>query len=239
MSSSLESKYRPKNLPIYFTYRKFKLDSFFVGLFGAAAVFGVLLKIWKKPFWGMVSPETGVALYDIFMPIGFLGEAIVFIIMGFMKGDAFIEVYPDEQDQAEGEEETAHEHGGIVVNMQLPDSLKDLIEEKVASQLDDKMSELSKLLVSDVEKTRNLLSETNTVNSKILDVASSLSDLSGKIKSMNDTFGALEKLNAAGLSDNASSVSERLASANNELKTFEEEMKKLASRFKNFNSVTN
>lgn len=238
MSSSLESKYRPKNLPIYFTYRKFKLDSFFVGLFGAMAVFGVLLKIWKKPFWGLISPETGLAMYEIFMPIGFLGEAIVFIIMGFMKGDAFIEVYPDEQDQVD-ESEALSEHERIVVNMQLPDSLKELIEEKVSAQLDGKVSELTKLLVADVEKTRNLLNETNTINSKILDVASSLSDLSGKIKSVSDSLGAFESVNAAGLSENASNVSERLLSANTELKVFEEEMKKLAARFKNFNSAVN
>ncbi len=238
MSSSLESKYRPKNLPIYFTYRKFKLDSFFVGLFGAMAVFGVLLKIWKKPFWGAVSPETGQTMYEIFMPVGFLGEAIVFIIMGFMKGDAFIEVYPDEQDQAD-EEEVASSHDGIIVNMQLPESLKELIEEKVSTQLDGKVSELTKLLVSDVEKTRNLLSETNTINTKILDVASSLGDLSGKIKTVSESLGAFEKVNAAGLSENASNVSERLSSANTELKTFEEEMKKLAARFKNFNSAAN
>lgn len=238
MSSSLESKYRPKNLPIYFTYRKFKLDSFFVGLFGALAVLGVLLKIWKKPFWGLVSPETGHAMYEIFMPIGFLGEAIVFIIMGFMKGEAFIEVYPDEQDQVD-ESEALSEHERIVVNMQLPDSLKELIEEKVSAQLDGKVSELTKLLVADVEKTRNLLNETNTINSKILDVASSLSDLSGKIKSVSESLGAFESVNAASLSENASNVSERLLSANTELKVFEEEMKKLAARFKNFNSAVN
>ena len=235
MSSSIESKYRPKNLPIYFTYRSFKLDSFFVGLFGAAAVFGVLLKIWKKPFWGMISPETGQAMYDIFMPIGFLGEAVVFIIMGFMKGDAYIEVDPDEQDDSAAEEEVS-QHGGVIVNMQLPDSLKRIIEEKVSAQLDNKVSELTNLLVSDIQHTRNLLSDTNQMNSRIVEVAGNLNDLSTKIRSFGDSLGEFEKINSSNISKNAAAISNKLESANNELQVFEDEMKKLANRFRNFNS---
>jgi len=235
MSSSIESKYRPKNLPIYFTYRSFKLDSFFVGLFGAAAVFGVLLKIWKKPFWGMISPETGQAMYDIFMPIGFLGEAVVFIIMGFMKGDAYIEVYPDEQDDSAAEEEVS-QHGGVIVNMQLPDSLKRIIEEKVSAQLDNKVSELTNLLVSDIQHTRNLLSDTNQMNSRIVEVAGNLNDLSTKTRSFGDSLGEFEKINSSNISKNAAAISNKLESANNELQVFEDEMKKLANRFRNFNS---
>lgn len=237
MSSSIESKYRPKNLPIYFTYRTYKLDSFFVGFFGAMAVFGVLLKIWKKPFWGLVSPETGVLMYEIFMPVGFLGESIVFIIMGFMKGDSYIEVYPNEQD-VDLDDHSSSE-GGIIVNMQLPDSLKELIEEKISASLDGKVSELTNLLVSDIEKTRSLLADTNQVNSRIVEVANSLGDLSGKFKSVGDALGEFEKVNSADLAKNASIVSDRLSSANTELKSFEDEMRKLASRFKNFNSASN
>ncbi|NCP84651.1 MAG: hypothetical protein GW823_07105 [Bacteroidetes bacterium] len=235
MSSSIESKYRPKNLPIYFTYRTFKLDSFFVGIFGAMAVFGVLLKIWKKPFWGMISPETGQAMYDIFMPVGFLGEAIVFIIMGFMKGDAYIEVYPDEQDDS-GTEDAVSSHGGVIVNMQLPDSLKRIIEEKVSAQLDNKVSELTNLLVSDIQHTRNLLSDTNQMNSRIVEVAGNLNELSTKIRSFGDSLGEFEKINSSNISKNAAAISNKLESANNELQVFEDEMKKLANRFRNFNS---
>lgn len=234
MSSSIESKYRPKNLPIYFTYRTFKLDSFFVGLFGASAVFGVLLKIWKKPFWGLVSAETGQAMYDIFMPVGFLGEAIVFIIMGFMKGDAYIEVYPDEQDDTQ--EDDVSSHGGVVVNMQLPDSLKKIIEDKVSAQLDNKVSELTNLLVSDIQHTRNLLSDTNQMNSRIVEVAGNLNDLSTKIRTFGDSLGEFEKINTGNISKNAVSISDRLESADKELQSFEEEMKKLANRFRSFNS---
>ena len=234
--SSLEAKYRPKNLPIYFQYRKFKWSQFFVGLFGALAILGVLLKLWKPaPFWGLVTKEEGQALFQIFMPIGFLGEIVVFIIMGFMKGDEFVEVYPDEM---EGEEEEEHP-SGIVVNMELPDTLKELIEDKVAQQLDGKVSELTNLLVEDVEKTRGLLVDTNEINSKIQGVAQSLADFTEKMKTVSDRLGEFENVNAAGLSTNANSVSERLETAGGELRAFEDEMKKLATRFRNFNAASN
>lgn len=241
MSDSLAEKYRPKNLPIYFQYRRFKWDQFFIGLFGAMAVFGVLMKLWKKPFWGVISPETGKTLYEVMMPLGFLGECIVFIIMGFMKGDEYIEVFPEEN--KEGEEPAEEEHklptGGIIVNMELPDSLKELIEEKIAAQLDGKLETITNLLVEDVERTRNLLAETNSVNSEVQSVAQSLSQLSAKIKRVGDGLAEFEKMATSNISENALSVSERLSSANTELKVFEEEMKKLASRFKNFNQTRN
>lgn len=240
MSDSLAEKYRPKNLPIYFQYRRFKWDQFFVGVFGALAVFGVLMKLWKKPFWGFISPETGKMLYELFMPLGFLGECIVFIIMGFMKGDEYIEVFPDEKQEEHAEEEPRNlPQGGIIVNMELPESLRELIEEKVAAQLDGKLEQLTSLLVEDVERTRNLLAETNTVNAEVQSIAQNLSTLSAKIKKVGDGLSEFEKMASSNISENAQSVSQRLSSANTELLVFEEEMKKLASRFKNFNQARN
>jgi methyl-accepting chemotaxis protein len=240
MSDSLAEKYRPKNLPIYFQYRRFKWDSFFVGLFGALAVFGVLMKLWKKPFWGLISPELGKQMYEWFMPIGFLGECIVFIIMGFMKGDEYIEVFPDEEElEQDKKSDNNLPQGGIVVNMELPDSLRELIEEKVAAQLDGKLETLTNLLVEDVERTRNLLAETNSINSEVQSVVQSLSQLSSKLKRVGEGLSEFEKMASSNISENAQSVSERLSAANSELRTFEEEMRKLATRFKNFNQVRN
>lgn len=238
MADAKMEKYRPKNLPIYFQYRKFKWDQFFVGLFGASAVFGVLMKLWKNPFWGLLDKDVAKAMYNIMMPVGFLGECVVFIIMGFMKGDAFIEVYPDEMEDEDEEQQHAVEDG-VVVNMQLPDSLRELIEEKVSQQLDGKVDELTNLLVEDVERTRNLLSDTNEINSKVMNVSESLTSLSEKLQRVGDSLGEFENMNAAGISQNASTVSDKLESTGNELKVFEDEMRKLASRFKSFNTVEN
>lgn len=242
MASSLYEKYRPKNLPLVYTYRAFKWEQFFIGLFGALAIFGVLLKLWEPaPFWGLLSEEQGEFLFQIMMPIGFLGEVVVFIIMGFLKGDAIIEVYPDEmdEDEDEGSEDLPQLDGGMVVNMELPESLKEIIEEKVSKRLDDKVNDLTNLLVEDVEKTRGLLTETNEINTKMQQIAESLSEFSDKVKAAGDSLDQFEKIDAGNISENASSISDRLETAGSELNNFEVEMKKLSERFKQFNSPSN
>lgn len=247
MSDESVEKYRPKNLPIYFPFLKFKWDQFFVGVFGAAAVFGVLMKLWKEPFWGLVSAETGQLLYDVMMPVGFLGECIVFIIMGFQKGEEYIEVYPEEQVEHDSEEveedssagEIPEQAQGVVVNMELPDSLKDLIEEKVSDQLDNKVSELTNLLVEDIEKTRGLLVDTNEINSHIQEVNKSLSDFSEKLQNIGSSLSKFENIDADTVSKHADSVSEHLENTGSELEEFENEMKKLSERFRSFNATGN
>lgn len=242
MASSLYEKYRPKNLPLVYTYRAFKWEQFFVGIFGALAIFGVLLKLWEPaPFWGLLTQEQGDLLFQIMMPIGFLGEVVVFIIMGFLKGDAVIEVYPDEMEdeEEEGESDLPQLDGGMVVNMELPESLKEVIEEKVSQRLDDKVNDLSNLLVEDVEKTRGLLSETSEINSKMQEIAESLSEFSDKVKTAGQSLDQFENIDTGNISENASSISSRLESAGSELNNFEEEMKKLSERFKQFNSPAN
>ncbi len=245
MAGDLYEKYRPKNLPIVYTYQKFKWDQFFIGFFGALAIFGVLLKLWEpSPFWGLMDEDTAELMFQIFMPIGFLGEVAVFIIMGFLKGEGVIEVYPDEMDDIDDEEaEQASlpgvSDGGVIVNMELPESLKEIIEEKVANQIDGKLADITNLLVEDVEKTRGLLVETNEVNARIQDIASSLADFSDRIKVASDSLKQFENLSTGNISENASNVSDRLEMAGDELNNFQEEMKKLAGRFKRFNSANN
>lgn len=246
MAGDLYEKYRPKNLPIVYTYQKFKWDQFFIGFFGALAIFGVLLKLWEpSPFWGLMDEDTAELMFQIFMPIGFLGEVAVFIIMGFLKGEGVIEVYPDEMEDIDEEDQEAQtklpgvSNGGVIVNMELPESLKEIIEEKVANQIDSKLADITNLLVEDVEKTRGLLAETNEVNARIQDIAASLSDFSQQIKMASDSLKQFDNLSTGSISENASTVSERLESAGNELNTFQEEMKKLAGRFKRFNSANN
>ncbi len=46
---------------------------FFIGIFGAMAILGVFFKILKLPY------------FEIFMVIGFIGEAAAFVIMGFLS----------------------------------------------------------------------------------------------------------------------------------------------------------
>ena len=50
-----------------------KVLGFFIGIFGALAILGVFFKILKYPNW------------ELFMQLGFIGEAAAFVIMGCLE----------------------------------------------------------------------------------------------------------------------------------------------------------
>ncbi|MCH8567772.1 MAG: hypothetical protein LAT67_05895 [Balneolales bacterium] len=235
MASNLEDKLRPDSIPIYYTYKAFKWDQFFVGLFGALAIFGVLMKLWDEPFWGAVGPEAADWLYKTFMPIGFLGECVVFIIMGFIKGDNYVEVYPTKEmkEQIKSESESLTP-GGVTVNMQLPDSLKQLVEKKLTSQIDVKMQELSKALTVDFEKTQKLLAQTNQAYTGLNEVGQSLSSFSKHLIEIDKKLQAFDKLDASVLSNGTAKMSKQLDSANAGIQKFETELSRVADKFKKF-----
>ena len=241
MASELELKLlKEHNLPYYLPYKKVKIDQFFIGLFGALAVFGVLMKLWKEPFWGLVTPETGKILFEIFMPIGFLGESIVFIIMGFMKGEEHVEIFPDQfddlMDEQSGKGNGSSDNEQVVVNLEMPESLTELLEDKATNQLDSRVSELTNLLVEDVEKTRGLLSDTNEVNQKLQVVSESLGNFSENLVKISDD---LQGFDSKEFSDSAESMTKNLKETEVELGSLKSEMMKLSERFNSFNNPTN
>jgi hypothetical protein len=237
MASTLEDKLRPDNIPIYYSYKAFKWDQFFVGVFGALAIFGVLMKLWDDPFWGAVSPEVAQLMFEFFMPIGFLGECIVFIIMGFIKGERSVEVYPPKEmkeELAQMDSAALARQEPVTVNMELPDSLKTLIEEKLASEMDQKMRELTETLMIDVEKTQKLLHQTNQAYSGLNDMSTSFKDFSQRIQNIDNTLKAFETIDTGDLSENTAKMGEQLAAANKSIESFQTEVKRVSEKFKNF-----
>lgn len=239
MASNLEDKLRPDNIPLYYTYKGFKWDQFFVGIFGALAIFGVLMKLWDNPFWGAVSPEVAQWMFEFFMPIGFLGECIVFIIMGFIKGDHTVEVYPPKEMKEELAQSGSSGGGlatqeAVTVNMQLPDSLKALVEKKLSSQIDEKMKELTQTLTTDFQKTQKLLSQTNQAYSGLNEMGASLTDFSKRIQSIDEKLKAFEAMDAGQLSKNTAKMGAQLEAANQGIASFENELKRVSDKFKRF-----
>jgi len=237
MASKVELKMlKDFNMPYYLTFKKVKLDQFFIGLFGALAIFGVLMKIWKEPFWGLVSPETAKLLFEIFMPIGFIGESIVFIVMGFLKGEAnekldvvdYEKYIEDDADEANSQQ--------VVVNLQMPEELTAIIKEKASNQLDEKIEEISQLLVHDLEKTRGHLLAVNELNEGIHTFSKSLVNLSEDIKQVSIKLEELQHLEVDLFKNNTKSFINNLEATDKEITQLENQMKILSGRFKNFNS---
>ncbi len=237
MASLLEDRLRPDDIPIYYPYRSFRWDQFFVGLFGALAIFGVLMKLWDEPFWGMVGPETADWLFRTFMPIGFLGECVVFIIMGFIKGESYKEVYPTKQMREEVEDFAAHaleSREKVTVNMQLPESVREIIEQKLSTELDAQMKELALSLTADFERTRKLLQQTNMAYGSLDEIGQSLKQFSENMKEMDARLKSFEQLDATELSANTDRMSEQLEAAYRGMEQFQVEINRVSEKFKNF-----
>lgn len=237
MASKVELKMlKDFNMPYYLTFKKVKLDQFFIGLFGALAIFGVLMKIWKDPFWGLVSPETAKLLFDIFMPIGFIGESIVFIVMGFLKGEASEKLDVVDYEKYLEDDKDDKNSQQVVVNLQMPDELTAMIKEKASDQLDEKIEEVSQLLVNDLEKTRGHLVAVNELNERIHTFSTSLADLSENITQVGKKLEKLQHLEVDLFKSNTESFIHNLESTDKEINQLEHQMKILSGRFENFNS---
>ncbi len=237
MASLLEDRLRPDDIPIYYPYRSFRWDQFFVGFFGALAIFGVLMKLWDEPFWGMVGPETADWLFRTFMPIGFLGECVVFIIMGFVKGENYKEVYPTKEMREEVEDfatSALETRERVTVNMQLPESVREIIEQKLSSELDLQMKELAQSLTADFEQTRKLLQQTNMAYDSLNDIGDSLQLFSENMKNLDSKLRSFEQLDASELTANTDRMSKQLEAAYRGVEQFQQEVSRVSEKFKNF-----
>ena len=238
---NLTDKYRPDDLPLYYQYRKFKWEQFFIGFFGAMAILGILMKIWNPPLWGLLTPAQGELLFQILMPIGFIGEAIVFIMMGFLKGDGYYEVTPDKQDvmklrnSAVPEGPGGAEAGGVNVEFKLPDNIQKMLEQKLSTEIDSKVTELSSLLIDDMERTRSILSETQQFAANLHRFSGSLDQFSTTLETLSDGLHQFENLNTDSLSKSVTHISGKLDAAGNQVTHLQDELKRLTLRFHNFN----
>lgn len=87
----------PSPLPTNYTLeRRWSLTHFLIGLFGATAILGVMAKIFafNAELFGVVITWKPVVL------VGFLGEALVFILMGLTREMRYVPAADDATDNA-------------------------------------------------------------------------------------------------------------------------------------------
>lgn len=111
-----------------------KVLGFFIGIFGALAILGVFFKILKYPNW------------ELFMQLGFIGEAATFVIMGALElGQAFLIDVPE--DGAEGAPSSAGgggQGGSVDAGTPVRASARKMIEKRVNDDLNVMMGALGK-----------------------------------------------------------------------------------------------
>ncbi len=234
MASVLEDKLRPNNIPIYYSYKRIKWEQLDVGIFGALAIFGVLMKLWQPPFWGLISAETGQLLFEIFMPIGFLGECIVFIIMGFVKGDDYIEVFPTNEERQQLQAASAGP--GVNVNLEISDSIKEIVEKKLDKELDAKIKEIVEIVAGQANSTIELNKEVNRVQQNLLSMGNNVAEFSERVVDLKDNVGALGQLKDMDISKKVELLNDSLNSASTSIKGLQEQIDKASRKFEQFNN---
>ena len=111
-----------------------KVLGFFIGIFGALAILGVFFKILKYPNW------------ELFMQLGFIGEAATFVIMGALElGQAFLIDVPEEGAEGASPSTEGGKAGGAVdAGTPVRASARKMIEKRVNDDLNVMMGALGK-----------------------------------------------------------------------------------------------
>lgn len=190
-----------------------KVLGFFIGIFGALAILGVFFKILKYPNW------------ELFMQLGFIGEAAAFVIMGSLElGQAFMMDTPEK-----GEAPAASSGGGggeaVEAGTPVRNSARQMIEKKVNDDLNVMMGALGKEIKQFGGEIHEMVGEMKQARVAVQDMRSKLSEVaSGDLAEDAERLG--EGMNSLGTEmENAGSAVEEMRS----------DLDEMLSRFRKFN----
>jgi len=190
-----------------------KVLGFFIGIFGALAILGVFFKILKYPHW------------ELFMQLGFIGEAAAFVVMGSLElGQAFIMDTP-----AEGEVDENSGGGGQAVQAEsgapVSASARKMIEKKVNDDLNVMMGALGKEIKQFGGEIHEMVGEMKRARVAVQDMRSKLNEVaSGELAEDAERLG--KGMNALG---------SEMENAGSSVEQMRNDLDEMLSRFRQFN----
>lgn len=191
-----------------------KVLGFFIGIFGALAILGVFFKILKYPNW------------QLFMQLGFVGEAAAFVIMGSLElGQAFMMDVPSGD---EGDSSTSSTGGGgapVDSGPPVQASARKMIEKKVNDDLNVMMGALGKEIKQFGGEIHEMVGEMKQARVAVQDMRSKLNEVAtGTLAEDAERLG--EGMNALGAEmENAGSAVEEMR----------DDLDQMLQRFRQFN----
>ena len=190
-----------------------KVLGFFIGIFGALAILGVFFKILKYPNW------------QLFMQLGFIGEAAAFVIMGSLElGQAFMMDTPEK-----GEEPAAS--GGAVASGEVDAgtpvraSARKMIEKKVNDDLNVMMGALGKEIKQFGGEIHEMVGEMKQARVAVQDMRSKLDDVA---------TGDLAE-DAERLGEGMNSLGAEMENAGTAVEEMRNDLDEMLRRFRQFN----
>ena len=235
-----------------------------VGIFGALAIIGVLMKVAKFPNW------------ETFMAIGFIGEAAAFVIMGVMAAIGAFEQreyieevvgpvngevgfsgygspeYADELHTAIKEQvrtEVSRIMGSLGEDLEAVSSrfgedsasftreFRQMLMEQVAPQMANDLGQLT----HQMSQAMGALGEdVQRVTDEMRGMSSEMEQARGAVGTMREQLLASANGNlpedAAKLGNGMRALSEEMSAAGNAAETIRDEMEQMVNRFRSFNA---
>jgi len=192
-----------------------KVLGFFIGIFGALAILGVFFKILKYPNW------------ELFMQLGFVGEAATFVIMGALElGQAFMIEVPS-GDEEEGGASSAAEAAGSAQASGTPvrASARKMIEKKVNDDLNVMMGALGKEIKQFGGEIHEMVGEMKQARVAVQDMRTKLNEVA---------TGDLAE-DAQRLGEGMNSLGTEMQNAGGAVEEMRDDLDEMLRRFRQFN----
>ncbi|PSQ97336.1 MAG: hypothetical protein BRD55_03390 [Bacteroidetes bacterium SW_9_63_38] len=193
-----------------------KVLGFFIGIFGSLAILGVFFKILKYPNW------------ELFMQLGFIGEAATFVIMGSLElGQAFMIEVPSGNEEGEGEASAAAEAGGASEASGTPvrASARKMIEKKVNDDLNVMMGALGKEIKQFGGEIHEMVGEMKQARVAVQDMRTKLNEVA---------TGDLAE-DAQRLGEGMNSLGTEMQNAGGAVEEMRDDLDEMLRRFRQFN----
>ena len=213
--------------------RKWSLTHFLIGVFGATAILGVMAKIFtfEAEIFGYLLTWKPVVL------IGFMGEALVFILMGMMREMRYVPA--DEEDAQSPSAQTDGEDPKRAPVPELESAEEELTRE--AERLAQKIQTIRESLAEELD----VLEQFNTLRDNLEEAGDSLSahsealgtnmeDLQALYEAQTSIAQSIESVQRE-LSEESEGLSEEIAETRKAMRTLREQFAQAARRFEQFN----
>jgi methyl-accepting chemotaxis protein len=213
--------------------RKWSLTHFLIGVFGATAILGVMAKIFtfEAEIFGYLLTWKPVVL------VGFMGEALVFILMGMMREMRYVPA--DEEDAQSPSAQTDGEDPKRAPVPELKSAEEELTRE--AERLAQKIQTIRESLAEELD----VLEQFNTLRDNLEEAGDNLSahsealgtnmeDLQALYEAQTSIAQSIESVQRE-LSEESEGLSEEIAETRKAMRTLREQFAQAARRFEQFN----
>lgn len=191
-----------------------KVLGFFIGIFGALAILGVFFKILKYPNW------------ELFMQLGFIGEAAAFVIMGSLElGQAFMMDTPDKGESPASSGGGATTGEPVDAGTPVRASARKMIEKKVNDDLNVMMGALGKEIKQFGGEIHEMVGEMKQARVAVQDMRTKLDEVA---------TGDLAE-DAERLGNGMNSLGAEMESAGSAVEEMRNDLDEMLRRFQQFN----